>query len=513
MTDSTITVDGDGIHLPPAVDESCDVLFDDQHVWSFSLDNRPAAEDGSHVVPWPKLMRPWLEGHTRVRVHCQGRELFDAPVAFTDADSRVDFRDKHGIPIMVDKWGLIQRPFTGRDPSVIEQMVEMTERILAVLREECGIHAWMAFGTLLGAAREGKVIGHDSDIDLAYLSPSGTPAAIAREMFEAGRALRRAGMRVVNKSASFITVLFEVADGGTGSIDVYSTFYVGELLHETATVRAPVPRAAIEPLGTMTFEGKELPAPADPATVLAASYGEGWRVPDPSFQHRPGPEITDRFDAWFGSVMRQRRDWERFHRDASLAAKPSDLATRVAKRLAPGSHVVDVGAGAGRDALYLAARGFTVTALDYARGCFAEASKQGRQRELPVQFAPMNLYDLRDALSMGARLLRDDAGPRVIYARGVLDALDDDGADNFWRFADLVLRGRGTAYLESGVHPRARAEGLATGRLLDLDPDEVQVQAEAAGGVVVHRQDLEPVRRQPRGEMAPHWRMTVEWSR
>jgi len=509
---ATITVDGDGIHLPRSVDESCDVLFDDQHVWSFSLDNRPASPGGGHDVPWPKLMLKWLDGHTRVRVRCQGRVLYDDEVAFTDADKRVEFRDKQGIPVMIDKWGLVQRPFTGRDPAVIGEMVEVTEQILTVLREECGIEAWMAFGTLLGAAREGRVIGHDSDIDLAYLSPSSTPSVIAGEMFAISRALRRAGMKVVNKSASFVTVLFETVDGGTGSIDVYSTFYVGSLLHETATVRAPIPRTAVEPLTTMTFEGRDLPAPADHATMLAASYGPHWRTPDPSFQHRPGPEILDRFDAWFGSTMRQRREWERFHRDSLRAKTPSPFCKDVAARIAPGTHVVDAGCGTGTDALWLAGQGFRVDAFDFARGCFVSAARKARREDLPLEFSVVNLLDLRDALTYGAQVATRQA-PRALVARGLLDALPSDGAENFWRFAALVLRGRGTAYVESGVMPRAHPRGAGTGRLRALDISEVAAAAEAAGGVVVERKGLEPVRVQPDDSEAPHWRLTVEWSR
>ncbi|MGZ4438068.1 MAG: methyltransferase domain-containing protein [Nocardioidaceae bacterium] len=510
---TSIRVDGEGLYVPEAVDDSCDVLFDDRHVWSFSLDDRPREEDGTAFVPWPRLMRPWLEGHTRVRVTHRGKEIFGARVDFTDDDKAVDFRDKFGIPIMIDKWGLIQRPFTGRDPAVVEQMVERTDEILRVLREECGIHAWMAFGTLLGAAREGKVIGHDSDIDVAFLSASEIPSVVAGEMYAAARALRRAGMKVVNKSASFITVLFEVADGATGSIDVYSCFYVGDLLHETATVRAPVSRSAIEPLGTMRFEGRELPAPADPATVLAASYGEGWRVPDPSFQHRPGRDITDRFDDWFGSLMRQRRDWERFHRDASRTKSPSGFGSWVAGRLTPGTHVVDVGAGAGSDALYFAKQGFQVTALDYARGSLGEPARRAREADLPARFAQLNLLDLRDVLSMAAVVARESAGPRVLYARGLLDALDEEGTENFWRFADVVLRGGGTAYLEVGVSPRSKARGVPTGRLRRIAPDVVEHRAELAGGRVLRREDLPADRRMPGGAPAPHWRMAVEWTR
>ncbi len=265
-------VDDDGVHLPPGFEGSVDVHFDDHHAWSFTA--HAGHDRGDEVlVGWPKRMRRWLDGRAAVRLVENERELWSGEVVLGAGEGRISFVDKQGVPVMIDKWGLLQRPFSGRDRSAVEQMVDVTEQILEVMREECGIEGWIAFGTLLGAAREGGVIGHDSDIDLAYLSHRETPAEMVQELHDVARALRRDGLHVMDKSGSFITVLFRAPDGAQGSIDVYTCFHVGELLYETATVRAPVPVEAIEPLTTLEFEGRPLPAPADPDRMLSVSYG------------------------------------------------------------------------------------------------------------------------------------------------------------------------------------------------------------------------------------------------
>ncbi len=356
MPDTATRVDDAGVHLPAGFSGSCDVLFDDHHAWSFTAKGRrKRSAEGETLVAWPPRMERWLNGASYVRVVEKETEHFAGEVVFGDGDGRVEFVDRDGIPVMIDKWGLLQRPFSGRDSRVIVQMVEMADEILEVMRRECGLHGWIAFGTLLGAMREGKVIGHDSDIDLAYVSTRPTPAEMTVELYDVARALRRHGMSVQNKSGSFITVVFPVPDGSKASIDVYTCFYVGEHLYETATVREVVPRSAIEPLTELEFEGKMLPAPADPARMLEVSYGPGWRVPDPSFRHEPGPEITRRFDGWFGSLMRNRRDWERYLTDLAKDPEhgPSAFAGWVADLLEPGTTVIEIGSGTGQDAVLL----------------------------------------------------------------------------------------------------------------------------------------------------------------
>ncbi len=512
-----VSVDDAGVHLPVGFTGSGDVLFDGHHAWSFSV--AEARRGDGLLVEWPRRMTRWLNGASQVRVVSGDREIFSGEVVFGDGRGRVEFVDKDGIPVMIDKWGLLQRPFSGRDRSVVQQMVEVAAEIIEVMERECGVCAWIAFGTLLGAAREGKVIGHDSDIDLAYLSSRPTPAEMVTELYGVARALRAHGLSVQHKSASFITVVFRSPDGGSASIDIYTCFHVGDLLYETATVRSPVPRSAILPLTELEFEGRMLPAPADPDTMLTVSYGPGWRVPDPSFKHLPGPEITERFDGWFGSLMRNRRDWERFLADRSEAEgaepAPSPFARWVADRLLPDERVIEVGSGTGADALALAGRGHEVLGLDYSRQGQRGPTRRARQGDLPASFSAMNLYDLRDVLTRAALVARHRGGRQAVYARGLLETLDRDGLDNFWRFTAMVLRGGGRAFLEGQALSRADcAEWRAThggGRMHPVDPRVVEGEAVRAGGRVVLREGFLDAGSAVRGGAPAGWRMIVEW--
>lgn len=458
----TATADDDGLHLPPDLTGSFDVLFDDEPIWTIVRSPRAAAEGAP--VRWPDAMRPYLEGTARVRLRSEDTDVDLGEVSFgsgagsgPSGTERVAFVDKRGLPIVIDKWGIVQRPFSTRGGSVVEALVDKTEEVIAILREDCGIETWMSFGTLLGAARSGGVIGHDSDVDLLYLSEHECPALINLEAYRIRRALVRRGLRAVFKSGSFVTVVFDAPDGAPLGIDVYACFYVGDLLHETATVRAPIPRDAVLPLGTLTFEGRELPAPARPDVLLQASYGPNWRVPDPSFRHRPGPEITDRFDAWFGSVMVHRRAWELWWHQHQDAQPVSDLMTRVLADLPAGSRVVDVGCGNGSDAEHAARAGHEVLGVDYARGCFRESAARVRADDLAARFQRMNLYDARDVRTLAALQRRLHPGPVHLVARHLLDALGPRGVENFWDFVDMMRRGGGSLHLEFDEHWRSRA--------------------------------------------------------
>ena len=496
-----VRVDADGVHFETPFTGSADVHFGGKRGWSF-------AAERSRKVAWPRKLRPFLDGWSDVRVVAGDDELFSGRVAFTDTDREVALVDRHGITVIVDKWGLIQRPFENRPAEVVGAIADEAQRILEVMRRDCGLEGWISFGTLLGAARSGGAIGHDSDIDLCYLSEKATPAEMTRELWGIARALRAAGMRVVEKTGSFITVEVTTPDGAGNGIDVYTTFFLDGMLYETATVRAPVPREALMPLAEIEFEGRMMPAPADPATLLEVSYGPNWRVPDPSFKHQPGPEVHERFDGWFGSLWRQRRDWRSFNaQQAEAGVEPSDFAAWVAERLAPETRVIDVGAGTLADLRLFAERGFPTLGLDYA-------FPPPRLRPDGVRVEQLNLYDDRDILTRGALAARYREG-QAVYVRRVLETLAPDGMDNFWRLVRLLLRRGGDLYLEGQTWPRgaagAAAAAAGSGRLRPLSPRVVADDARRAGGEILLQEGVADAVRALTGAEPATWRMIVHW--
>lgn len=433
------------------------LIFDDYPLMTLRPEHLAGQERA--FEPWPGDLRQYLDGKARLVIRTNGTDIDLGEVRFGTRDQRLSFLDSYGVPIVIDKWGLAQRPFSNRDPAVARYMAEFAERMVDVVRRDTGIEMWLAFGTLLGAVRAGTVIPHDSDVDLAYYSEADTPAAMAVEMYRIKRALTDDGIRVIAKSGSFLTALFEAPDGAPASIDIYTTFHLEGLLYETATVRAPVPREAVLPLGRMDFEGRSLPVPHDVDAMLSASYGPGWRSPDPGFTHEPGPEHNARFDGWFGNLMRQRREWEIcFRRRRPEEDNGSDFRSWVRERIPADAVVFDVGLGIGEDAVAFAREGHVVRGLDYARNAGLAIREVREEFSLQqLMWRQFNLYDERDVLTLGALWGRTPGSPHVVYARSVLDAVSPEfthllrtmtkllapGADDrvFLEFDEVVQQG------------------------------------------------------------------------
>lgn len=473
-----------------------DLLFDGRRVWSFGALKGELQPDGSRVVTWPDPIRTRLDGRTTLTLRDSQTHavLAEGEVAFGQSDSRVELVDSAGRPIALHKWGRLQRPFESMPAADIDAYLDFVETLMTVLREECQVEPFLAFGALLGAIRSGRLIGHDVDVDIGYFSEHTYPVDVMRETFHIERVLRSHGWRVDLDNAMFIQVFAPSVGGVQRNVDIFTCFAGADgLLYQANDVTTKGSRSTVLPTSQVEVEGRLLPAPHDPQAFLVAAYGPSWRVPDPTFSYGANAERR-RLRGWTGGLREERARW-RQHFSAGGGRErppPSVFAHEVlpALRETDVDLVLDVGCGLGADTLFFADEGFDALGLDVVPSLLSSNRRAARSSGSRAEFAVLNLGATRSVLSVAARVARRPGVPAV-FARGVVHELTDASQDGFWRFCAMVLRGGGRSYLEFEVGRRSRRTGPYNDRRpAGATPASVLRQVARFGAAEVHRSDI-----------------------
>lgn len=493
-----------------------DILFDGYRVWS--IDSRKLGETTA-LIPWPSAIQRFLSGRARVcvREHVGGRVHFDEDVQFSSSDARIRVVGPAGNRLALNKHGRMLADFDTQSPEARQHLISQLEQVLTLLNSVGQVPAYLCYGSLLGAIREGRPIGHDCDFDIAFLSASTHPMGAIADSLRLERMFVRDGWTSQRISSGTFTLRCLSPDGGTVGIDVFASFYVDGFYHLVAAVRGKLERSALLPLGTTQLEGHILPAPAQPSELLRLTYGPDWRTPDPGFRH-PVPHGTRRRMAgWLRGVQVRRKWWIDYYRhsDTGQFNRPSAFARWVAARVDdPPRPIVDVGCGAGRDTRWLSRQGHDLTGLDYAPIALRRARQRTRRDAARADYRLVDIHDSRHVLTCAARLTRKDLPPTVIYARSLLDSLDSLGRSNFWLFCRMLLgRCQGLLYTEFRLSATERADGAKEfdGQWLSrVSVERIQQEAVAAGGQILTLQRLEG-RSEPPG--LARCRMEIRWDR
>ncbi len=496
LTSHGLGADDERLYLPSGLDPDrvYDVLLNDRHVWSL----QPRRDAGGGRRPsarWPPALKRYLRGHAAValRDHVDGSPLARTEHVFAGDSSReVTVTDREGHALVLDKWGRLIRPLSAEGGAVIDELMDNVVRLLDTMRDKAHVPAYISYGTLLGAVRNGQLIGHDNDIDLAYVSTHAYPVDVVREGYLVERVLLDEGWTVRRGSGTRLNVRLQLSDGSMRYIDIFTSHWVDGVFYMPSDTGFRLPRETILPLSTVDLMGRAVAAPADPEALLEATYGKNWRVPDPSFKYETPRWLSRRLGGWFGGLKSHRKHWDSFYGAAGgrLPSEPTRFARWVAKEYPSRRPLIDLGTGNARDALWFAeATGRTVKAVDYAMGIMKRNERAAARRDLPVSFDVVNLYDVREVLALGTRLAREEE-PVDLYARFTMHTLNYQGRRNVLRLASMSLRSGGLLFLEFRT-PRDRARthvfGEHTRRY--LKPSTVISQIQAAGGRVVFRTD------------------------
>lgn len=445
-------IDDAGIRLPGDLEDRLGLEIGGRQVWAFAPTRDGRRTDEGRLVPWPGRLVPYLNGRADVLVRSLETQevLFQDTLTFGDGQGVVELVDAQGRPLTVAKNNRMSAAMFG-DASAQERgiVADTVAESLEFLRER-GHEAFLAFGNLLGAVRDGRLIGHDNDADIAYLAKSSHPADVILESMRVEREFADAGWDTFRANGASFKVFSTLPDGRRIGIDVFSAFYFQDQLHVLTYLVAPLPREALLPTSTVTLEGREVAAPAQPETVLEATYGPNWRVPDPTFKYETPRQVRRRINGLFGGERRHSRHWEDFYatRAGEVPAEPTSFARWVAGHEHRPTSLLDLGSGTGRDAVWFAEQGVSVLGCDYSQLALRYAEERAAEQGSSATFRPLDLYDLRQALAVGA-LLGREAGVDAVYARFFVDALEDGGRRNLWRFSRSVLSGtRGRVFLE-----------------------------------------------------------------
>lgn len=162
-------------------------------------------------------------------------------------------------------------------------------------------------GTLLGVVRDGRLIEHDDDVDLAILLKSETVQDAATEWVVMRAVLQKLGL--IDEAGIGTNEMYKLTPRGQIQVDLFPAWIEKNRLFIYPHTNGEVGADALLPVKTCAVTGH--PIPADAPAILELNYGTGWQTPDPFFvfpwlKQKPlFQEFIDAVEARLGGMAAQ----------------------------------------------------------------------------------------------------------------------------------------------------------------------------------------------------------------
>jgi SAM-dependent methyltransferase len=302
------------------------------------------------------------------------------------------------------------------------------QSLTAALNSDGTYPAFLTYGSLLGATREGCFIPHDDDIDLCiYLGEVGSKQEIEGLSLKLVEHLEKLGPRVERFSTGQLTIT-----GSEPQIDLFLAWSRGEQFFMNFAINGEISTDEIFPLSTLVLEGAQLPAPRNPQKVCEAIYGQNWRTPDGNFRWTRDT-VTDIVDRDKKLTLHY---WNNAYKNVISDKRiPSQFATFVSNELdVYGKQLdllLDVGCGNARDTINLKSPKYPVIGIDGSQ-TIVEINNSA---SLGISFVHCNFNDKKHVEELRKKINGSLAPSRnvtiAVYNRFFLHAIDAEAEKNF----------------------------------------------------------------------------------
>jgi hypothetical protein len=311
--------------------------------------------------------------------------------------------------------------------------------VRATAKEKFDYDLFLVYGSLLGAVREGGFIGHDIDLDTAFICRATDGPGAAAELRELAFGLIDAGYVV----ESFRTHLHVSDDAGT-RIDVFHLYFDKDdrlCLPFGIAGTTTVTRADWRGVEEIDLPGGRGTVPVNKEQFVEHLYGADWRSPKPGF-HWPHDRTTR---AEGGRLTQQTHEeiyWANFYAHVNHAGGSTFFDFVNARDDTP-DVVIDIGCGDGRDSFAFGAAGRSVTGLDRSHVAVAYAERHAEELGMGerVRFRGVDVADT-ETLTATLRDVLDSSpqAPVLFYLRFFLHSIPEDVQDGLLGVIDSLAR-------------------------------------------------------------------------
>lgn len=145
--------------------------------------------------------------------------------------------------------------------------------------KQAGYQVFLNSGTLLGVIRDGQLIAHDNDVDLAVMLQAQNPKDAAAEWLALGSLLADTGM--LDEEQTDGQEIYKLPAVNGVQIDLFPCWIQDSRVYVYPHTFGEMDEAELLPLTHCKLHGNPIPKNAE--KMLALNYGEGWKKPDPHF--------------------------------------------------------------------------------------------------------------------------------------------------------------------------------------------------------------------------------------